>query len=89
VRVVRSEQGQKDYRILLGDAEPEQPQIPFRKADMPYWRLQAIAKTLQSAGRAWTSAQAIALAVSENPELYREYRDLLNAEVRNPAQTRA
>ena len=86
VLVVKSEQGQKDYQIMLGLVAPEKPQVSVTKADVPFERIREIAKTMVAEGKAKTLAQAIAKAASENPDLYREYRRLLDEEARERAQ---
>lgn len=42
-----------------------------------------------SAGKVRTIEQGVAKAASENPDLYREYRNALDAEVSEAAQNRA
>ena len=81
VLVCKTEDGQRDYQVTLGLAEPAKPTVPISKADAPFERTKAIAKTRLSAGKVRTIEQGIAKAASENPELYREYREAMNSEM--------
>jgi hypothetical protein len=82
VAVCKTEQGQKRYQVMLGLVEPEKPRAPISKADAPFERIKAIAKTMLSAGKVKTIEEGVAKATKENPELYREYRAAMDAEVR-------
>jgi hypothetical protein len=73
---------------MLGVTAPEKPQVSVTKADVPFERIREIANTMLSAGKARTIEQAIAKAASENPELYREYREAMNSEMAAQQSTR-
>lgn len=79
--VVKSEQGQRDYQVMLGLVEPEKPRLQVSKADQPFERIKAIANTVLSAGKMRTLAQGIAKAAQENPELYAQYREAMKSEM--------
>jgi hypothetical protein len=51
---------------VLGVTAPEKPQVSVTKADVPFERIREIAKTI---------AEGVAKAASENPDLYRQYRE--------------
>ncbi len=87
--VVKSEEGQKPYQVMLGVVAPVKPEVTVSKADVPFERIRAIAKTMLSAGTVKTLAQGVAKAASENPDLYREYREAMDAEAKARAQMSA
>jgi hypothetical protein len=86
VLVVKSEEGQRDYQVVLGLAEPDKPRAPISKADTSFERIRAIAKTMLSAGKVKTIEEGVAKVAKENPELYREYRSAMDAEAAEAAQ---
>jgi hypothetical protein len=55
--------------------------VPVSKADQPFERIKAIAKTMLSAGTVKTLEQGVAKAAKENPELYRLYREAMDSEM--------
>ena len=79
-RVLKTDQGQDLYRVMIGMAEREQIRLPVSKSDAPYQRLAAIARTIQRSGRAKSFAHAISKAAQENRELYGEYIRALRSE---------
>jgi hypothetical protein len=66
---------------MLGVAEPDKPRAPVSEADAPFERIKAIAKTMLSAGKVRTIEEGVAKAASENPELYRLYREAMDSEM--------
>ena len=89
VMVVKSEEGQKRYQVMLGVTAPVKPEVTVSKADVPFERIRAIARTMLSDGKVKTLAQGVAKAASENPDLYREYREAMDAEAQARAQQSA
>jgi hypothetical protein len=81
VMVVKSEEGQKRYRVRLGVTAPVKPEVTVSKADVPFERIRAIARTMLTDGKVKTLAQSVAKAAKENPELYRQYREAMNSEM--------
>jgi hypothetical protein len=66
---------------MLGVTAPEKPQVSVTKADVSFERIREIAKMMLSAGEVKAIAEGVAKAASENPDLYRQYREATDSEM--------